>query len=159
MSIQSIPVNIDGMKFNIQQFKFRDAIKLEAQTLSILAPGLDLLSGFDGLDSEIDLGDLGNILKKILFTLRDEDPFEYIKSMTVNTFYNEKVQLNTDDAIDEIFHGKTITCMKLLFEIMKVNKFAFIEGLVGNGLNIIGTLKSTGGSPKNRKGKLENLEN
>lgn len=141
MGIETIKVSMDGMDFSIQQFKFFQAIDIEALTLQILSPGLDLLESFKGLDQEFDLSTLGSSVQKILSSLRDESATDYIKKMLQNTFYTSQkkpILLNTEENINTVFHGKTLTCMKLLFEIMKANKFAFIEGLAGRGLNITG---------------------
>lgn len=153
MAIQTIKVSFDNMSFSIQQFKFFEAIDIEAQTLQILAPGLNLLENFKGLDQEFDLSSLGQSVQKILSSLRSESASEYIKKMLKNTFctsQDKPILLNSDENINTVFHGKTLSCMKLLFEIMKVNKFAFIEGLVGRGLNIIDISKNMN-TKQNRK--------
>lgn len=153
--IETIKVNIDGMDFSIQQFNFNEAFELEAITLSILAPALNVFKKFNGFDDEVELDSLGQVLQSTLFSLRKENPFEYVKNMVRNTFYHDKteVQLNNDKAINTVFHGKTLSMMKLLLEVMKVNKFAFIEGLGGNGMNVIGILS---GVKTDQKKNLKN---
>lgn len=159
MSIETIKVIIDGNNFYIQQFKFEDTVILETITASLLSPALDMLEGLKELDQDIDLANLGATLQKILFSLRKENPFDFIKKMVKNTFWEgekgEKIQLNNDGAVNRVFHGKTIMCMRLLVEIMKANKFAFIEGLVGRGLNITDILKKASGKEIPLKGKSE----
>ena len=161
IGIEVIPKTIDGMQFNIQQFTFQDSIDLETKTLSILAPGLDMLKSFKGIDEEIDLGDLGSTIQKILFTLKVENPFGYICDMVRNTSFvngKENPLLDNVQTINQVFHGKTLTCMKLLLEIMKVNKFAFIEGLVGKGMNITGILQGITKKSNINDGNMEVLE-
>lgn len=145
MGIESIEVVVDDMPFTIQQFKFKDAIYLEAKTMKILAPALNMLESYTGIDNEMSLDGLGSVLTDILTALVNDDIFEYMKQMMRQTYYTggqSTFLLNTEDQINKTFHGKTITAFKLLFEIMKANKMAFIEVLGGNGLNITGILKN-----------------
>jgi len=92
----------------------------------------------------MDLKRLGSILRKVLLSFRKEDPFAYAKKMLAQTFFHdsEKGNLLLDNIqnINAVFTGKTLTCMKLLIEVMKANNFAFIEGLGGKGINLIGFL-------------------
>jgi len=164
MSIETIKVNIDNDTFYIQQFIWEECVELETITISILSPALDMLEGLKNITNEngetdFDLKNLGMVLQKILFSLRKENPFAYIKRMVNNTFFEgekgSKEQLNNDKTINRVFHGKTITCMKLLIEIMKANKFAFIGGLVGSGLNIIGIFKNISSTEQTLKKELE----
>ncbi len=152
MTIQElVPVTIDGIKFKIMQFVWKESLRLEKKSLFILAPILDLLGELKGVKEtsslmDLKLDNLGGILQKALMAL--DDPFDYITEMIKLCYYPKKnkngiqeILLDNEQDINECFHGKTITAIKLCIEVMKVNKFAFIEGLGGIG-SITGIFKN-----------------
>jgi len=156
--IETIEKKIDGLTFKIQQFPAMKGVRLEKRTMTILTPLLGLFDDFKGLDSEVDLSKLANVFQDILVNLEEEFFITYVRDMVEYTFIlNEKgvpSQLNSDNTFNSTFSAKSLVLYKLLFEIMKVNKFAFFE-LLGGGGNLIGILQNmTGGKVKKEK-KLE----
>jgi hypothetical protein len=147
MERKLIKVNIDGIDFKIMEFVWKDSLKLEKKTLSLFAPVLDILGSLESDEKsksllDMKINNLGTILQKTLLSM--EDPFDYIREMICCTYYPKKnksgiqeVLLDNDEIINEVFHGKTLLAVKLCIEVMKANKFAFIEGLGGIG-NITG---------------------
>lgn len=136
--------NVDGIDFKIMEFTWKESLALEKRTLEIVSPALDLVSSLKNCMKQgasfldLDIKGLGNIFQSMLLSM--DDPFEYIKSMVKNTYYPKRnkngvldTQLDNDEIINEVFHGKTLVAVKLCVEVMQVNKFAFIEGLGGLG--------------------------
>lgn len=146
--IETKEVNIEDMKFSIQQFHAMTSLKLEKRTLTLLAPLLNILKGDKKsmLDEEIDMEVLTSSAQEILLNLDDNVFEEYIKDMVAFSFVTLEnsatpVQLNNMQVFNGVFAGKNSVIFKLLFEIMKINKFAFFE-LVGGGEGIINLSKN-----------------
>ena len=159
--IKAEEVTIDGERFNIMPFPWDETLELDTTTMSILAPALDMLGNFKGLDEEFDLSGLGGVLQKVLVALKKENLFSYILSMTKNTHWFDKeapTQLSSKKVLDKAFRGKTMMAIKLLIEIMKVNKFAFIEGVAGSGLNLTSIFKAVTGGTPSKEESSETLE-
>lgn len=135
---------IDNIKFKIIKFPARYTIKLEKRTLKYLLPILDLIPK----DKEATIENLQsdkfiNSVRETLNNLGDDEFEDYIFKMIESTY----VELNSDskmietrlavkETFDIVFSGKTVILYKLLFEIMKVNSFAFFELVGGSGLKI-----------------------
>ena len=152
-----VDVKIDGIKFKIKEFQWEKSLEIQKLTLVTLSPVLNILglnSGKDDQDDNLSLLDklkienLGNALKDSLMTI--ERPFEFFKQIFENTYVIKKnksgqegeFSLANDDELNETFHKKTMTAMKLVIEVLKVNELLFSNGLGGLG-NIIGTLMNT----------------
>lgn len=159
---------VDDIDFKIMEFTWKESLTLEKRTLEIISPALDLFGSLKnnlkegGNLLDLEVNDLGAVFQKVLLSLNE--PFDYIKSMIVNTYWSKRnksgiidVQLDNDEIINEVFHGKTLTAIKLCIEVMKVNKFAFIEGLGGSGI-LTSTLKNMQEELKSEEIKLENSE-
>lgn len=158
--IETINVEVDGMKFSIQQFPARKCMKLEKRTIAILVPIFNMLDSDqketikknvknkkkkeDILDMDIDFSKLVSAIQEILNNLSD-DAFEaYISDMLNNVIVEEKGQAPaqlTMEKFDNIFVGKSLTVYKLLVEVMRANKFAFFE-LMGGGWSKISMLSN-----------------
>lgn len=148
MSIQPSNVVIDNKKFQIIPFTAKKAMNIERKLMSILIPVVTpLLSGKGelNLDKNIDLSGLGEGFKNGLGNLSDES-FEILVSESLsNTTYipNGKapVTLDSDEGFNLAFTGSLLTCYKLIWEVMKVNRFCFLELMGGLGMNITGSSK------------------
>lgn len=144
--IETIEVEVDGIKFSIQQFPARQSIKLDVRTLKILSPLVSVLEKVESIDTNIDMSVFATSVRDILTSLTDDDFRNYISSMVKNTFAttnpdgqgNRPVQLSDGNVFDMVFAGKNLTVFKLLLEIMKVNGFSFFGLLGGGGINITG---------------------
>jgi len=152
LELKTKTVEIDGMKFHINQFPARKCIKLEKRTITYLAPMLTMLDGFKSLDDEIDFTKIIKGVQEVLMNLEETaleqfifDLLEYTavemknadgKSVSSSMLTKETTTGQT--IFDVVFIGKNITVYKLLFEVMKVNKFAFFELMGGGGLNLTG---------------------
>jgi len=144
--IETIDVNVDGLKFSIQQFTARQALRLEKKTITVLSPVLKVLSDDNvksikknkksSLDQDIDISKIANVIQEILQNFSDDDFENYVFKMFENVICYEEGSTPTQmtsEIFDRIFVGKNITIYKLLIEVMKANKFSFF-GLMGGGL-------------------------
>ena len=149
-----VDVKIDGIKFKIKEFQWEKSLEIQKLTLVTLSPVLNILGLNSGKDNEddgkallenLEIGNLGHALKDCLMTI--DRPFDYFKQIFENTYVIKKNQagqegefsLANDDELNETFHKKTMTAMKLVIEVLKVNELLFSNGLGGLG-KIIGTL-------------------
>jgi len=134
MKIETVKRIIDGIEFNVQQFKWSKSIELEIEVIEVLSPALDVLKNFKNMDDEIEFNELGMAIQKAITTLRGKGAFEFISKLVCQTFATingKETLLENENIINEVFHGQTMTAIKLVIEVMKINKFAFIAGLAG----------------------------
>lgn len=147
---------IDGVKFHIVQFPGRKVIRLEKRTIELILPILGKIApgGDKEEDSDknkkkgfLDLDISGAVLafQDTLSSLSDQEFEDYIFSMIDYTKAELKignsvtmVELRDKEKFDMVFCGiSTLTIYKLLFEIMKVNRFAFFELVGGMGIDLM----------------------
>jgi len=143
VELKTITKEIDEIKFFINQFPARKALRLEKKTITYLAPMLSILEGMKSLDTEIDFS---KIIKGVQETLSNID------EIALESFISEMFELTTcemlaggkltnfilykNDDFDFVFRGKTLAVYKLLIEVMRANNFFFFE-LMGGGGNLI----------------------
>ena len=143
MELKTITKEIDGIKFFINQFPARKALRLEKRTVTYLAPMLSILEGLKSLDSEIDFGKIIRGVQETLSNIDESALESFISEMfelvSCEININGKLTnfiLNKNDDFDFVFRGKTLTVYKLLIAVMKANNFFFFE-LMGGGGNLI----------------------
>jgi len=141
VDLKTITKEIDGMKFFINQFPARKALRLEKRTITYLAPMLSILEGMKSLDTEIDFSKIINGVQKTLSNIDEIALESFINDMfeltTVEINLNGKLTnfiLNKNDDFDFVFRGKTLAVYKLLIEVMRANNFLFFELMGGGGL-------------------------
>lgn len=138
---------IDGIKFIINKFNPMEALQVERKIMSILIPVVSgLFSGNDKesknlLDSQLDFGSLGESFQKAFGSLSELE-FEQLVIKTLNKVQAEipeqpPIQINNIGNFNIVFANapSLLTVYKLIFEVMKVNKFCFF-GLLGDGIGI-----------------------
>jgi len=142
MALDTIDVEIDGLKFHILQFGGMAGLKLEKRILTLMAPMLKVLDGVkDVSESDMDMKGLADAVQSMLLDLDDSTLERLVSNLVEKTSINfvgmngedGGVQsLNKEIIFNDVFAGKNLTIIKLLVEIMKANRFAFFE-LVGGG--------------------------
>ncbi len=148
-------INIDGMEFQLNKLKALKALKLEKKIMAVASPVISSTMNTGDLDKELDFSVVGKAFATALESL-DEDEYEKLLLDAVSnvTFLGDKQapQLITKSVFDIIFVGNLLTVYKLIYEIMKFNKFCFFE-MVGNGklTEIISTTKESVKPVKNTK--------
>lgn len=152
-----VNVTIDGIKFKIKEFQWEKSLEIQKTTMITLSPVLNILGLNSGNDEEDDnkslldkikIDNLGNAIRDCLLSI--DNPFSFFKQVFENTYVIKKNQsgqegefpLTDSEILNETFHKKTMTAVKLVIEVLKVNELLFSNGLGGFG-KIIGSLMST----------------
>lgn len=130
--IEPKKVTLGEYTFIIKPFGGFDAVKLDRKVLRILAPALKGLDGVKDLDSEINLGALGDGIAEALDSIADYDGFirEMFKEVLVE-FNGAPMPLVP--LMDTVFQGNVLSFYKLIIEVMKHNRFSFFEVAGGGG--------------------------
>jgi len=162
MELKTEIKEIDGVKFLITQSPGRAVIRLDKKTTQLLLPAAkSIMSEFKKVNSylDLDLSSMIGSLEEVLSSMTEDEYEEYVFQMVNDTraqFTSEKklkvVELRNVESFDEVFTGRSpLTVYKLLFEIMKVNRFAFFELVGGSGISLTGIFqnlkKKTGKQP------------
>lgn len=148
--MDTITKEIDGVVFYISQSPGRKVLFIEKQTVDLILPiiGKVIPSGDEKDESksfmDIDLSGAIYAFKDVLSGLSNKEFEEYIFSMleytkaeVVNVKGKTIVELKDRSMFDIVFTGvSTLTLYKLLFEVMKVNRFAFFELVGGLGMDL-----------------------
>ena len=136
-------ITIEDKEFNLNPLKIRTALRLDKKVISLILP---LLGGVKDLDSEINLGSALGKFSESLNALPDNEYEAFTNELFSTVTYLPKgeapVELN--QAMDIAFQGNITSVYKLMWEIMKYNKFSPFE-LMAGGLGTLTTLIS----PKN----------
>ena len=136
-------IEIDKIQFQLNPLKGFKAIKLDKKVVSLLIP---LFKGLKDLDSELDLGKSIDGIGSALDSMK-EDEFEKFTIDLLSTtiiLIDGKPPMEIDkNVIDTEFQGNTITFYKLLFEVMKYNKFTPFVLASGGGSQTLKTLISS----------------
>lgn len=162
--IEPKKLNIDGMEFTIHPMPALRALKLDKRIITMLLP---IISGFKKLDLDSDI-DMGAIVSGISEGMNKLDEATYEK-LVIDMLSNvqcippggEACQLDSAGSIDRVFVGNLLTVYKLMFEVMRHNKFSPFA-LVGDGNGIKKILSSFGRTVKEKQTgkaseKLESL--
>ena len=136
-------IEIDKIQFQLNPLKGFKAIKLDKKVVGLLIP---LFKGLKDLDSELDLGKSIDGIGSALDSMK-EDEFEKFTIDLLSTtiiLIDGKPPMEIDkNVIDTEFQGNTITFYKLLFEVMKYNKFTPFVLASGGGSQTLKTLISS----------------
>ena len=153
--MESVEKILDDIKFTINKFNPMKALQAERKLMSILIPIVSgIFSGKDKesdgksiLDSNIDFSMIGESFQKAFGSLSELE-FENLVIQTLSNIQAEilnspPVQINNKENFNKVFINITslTTIYKLIFEVMKVNKFCFFDILGGgNATGIIDSL-------------------
>ena len=142
--LDPITINIDGLAFNLAALPALKAIGLDKKIMTLAIPILGGLKELN-LDVDVDFEAIARGLQEALSAM-DTSAFEtLIQDLLSTTVHLPKggspAELNKT-VIDTIFQGGISTLYKLLFKVMKFNKFTPFE-VVGGGnvAGLIATLK------------------
>lgn len=125
---------IDGMKFYFQPLPALMALKLDKKVITLIIPALGGVDKID-LDAKIDLKTITQSIGGALRSLGDEEFEKFVLDLLSTSLYLEDgnpQQEITKEKFDLIFMGKLPTVYKLIFAVMKFNKFSPFE-LLGGG--------------------------
>lgn len=135
---------IDGMLFHFNPLPATMALKLDKEIITLITPAL---GGVDKLDLSTNIN-LKIVTQGIGEALRGLDGDSFIKfvldlcSATGHTPKGGVPELISNENFDKVFTGKNKTVYKLIFALMKYNKFLPFELLGGgNVMNIIRSLE------------------
>ena len=126
---------IDGIKFYFNPLPARLALKLDKQVITLITPALGGLKDFD-LKKYIDLKAIVEGIGEALRSLDGDDFIKLVLDLLCKTATcpeGEGPQLIDGDIFDKVFSGNNKTVYKLMFAVMKYNKFLPFElGLGGS---------------------------
>jgi len=126
---------INKKKFYFQPLGLFKALKLDKKIITLLLPALSRMKNLK-LDSEIDLGAMFGAVAEALGGMKDEDFISLIKELLSTTQHlpesGQPEDLTEDLILTKVFTGDLMGVYKLLFEVMKFNKFSPFE-LMGDG--------------------------
>lgn len=143
---------IDGIEFYFQPLPAFTALKLDKQIISLIAPALGGLDSLDNLslDTDINLKVITQGIGKALDSFDSEEYEKFILSLLSFTLHIPGDGKNTPQPIDkqkfdQLFTGNLQTVYKLIFAVMKYNKFLpFVLGEGGPGMKkILSLLEKT----------------
>ena len=150
--METITKEIDGIEFYITQTPGLKVQRIERKTNILLLPIISNLIPKDIKDSknkksimdmllDIDLSGAILSLKDALSGMDDKEYESYVFSMVEYTKAKKEkeqpVELKNPDNYDKLFTGVSpLTLYKLLFEIMRFNRFSFFELVGGLGMDL-----------------------
>ena len=140
--IQSKKIELGGLSFMLQPLPALTAMRLDKRVLTVVLPAI---SGFKNLslDTELDLGLLSRALSEALGRLPDTDFENLVTDLLSCVVYLPKgespIELTSIQSINAIFCGEIVLIYKLLFEVMRFNKFSPFALLEGGGMSILKT--------------------
>jgi hypothetical protein len=144
--------NSDGndMVFNMQPLPALDAGFLDKEIMSLLIPAL---GGIENLDAEFNFEIASKAMATALKGLSKQEYNQLISDLLKTTQYLEKgtqVKSLTLEDINNLFSGNFRGLYKLVYEVMKFNKFTPFEMVEGGNLiqKIRGSIKQ---KPKTKK--------
>lgn len=131
---------IDGFKVTVTQFPARYGFKMQARLIKVFAPILGtLLSGKQGLESEVNLSGLGDALQKVFILLDENAAMQLVFDLMQSTRVDGQ-EMN-DAYFDSMFAGKMNVVYKILGFILEVN-FGNFFGEGGIGKAVTGAFKT-----------------
>lgn len=129
---------VEGLEFYTQPLPVMTAMKLDKRVLALILPALDGLKGMK-MDDEVDFGSLFPAISDSLVKLPDGEFEDLVLRLLSQTAFLEKgqtpIEINDPKVLDKIFGGALITLYKVLFEIMRYNKFSPFA-LMGDGFGM-----------------------
>jgi len=152
--IDYLEVEINNKKFKSSPLPALKALKLDKKIITMLLP---MLSEFKGMDEKLNFGKMLHSLSQSLNEMADTEFEKFIIDILSTTIYmkdNTPPEQITSDKINIIFQGDIICIYKLIFEIMKYNKFSPFE-LVGGGGEIFKTFFYDGLMLKEKESGIE----
>lgn len=154
--LENKEIVVDEMKFILHPLPAMRAMKLDKRVLTMLVPIFGGLKDVS-LESVIDFEALSKGLSEALQSLSDKEFEILIMDLLSTTVYLSPnaapAQIDSVQVFDSIFQGRMLTLYKLLFEIMRFNKFSPFA-VLGDGSGIrkifssFGQTKSPKGSGK-----------
>jgi len=153
-------VNFDGIQFQIHTMRALKAAVLDRKMLAMIFPAISGIAE-QGLDTEITPDGILNNIGDGLMRLKDEEYEDLILKMLAEVIAvapgKAPAQLDSENAIHEVFQGKLILIYKLIMEVMKHNGFS-VFGLAGDGfLTGITSISDTGKPAKEKNGVLSGM--
>jgi len=126
-------VEINGKIFKISPLPALLALRLDKKVVSIILP---MFGEIGNLDQELQIGKMIQLLSNSLNAMSDQDFEKFVVDMLSTTIYmkdHSPPEQITKDKINSIFQSDIITIYKLIFEIMRYNKFSPFELVEGGG--------------------------
>lgn len=153
--LQPKELTVDNLNFHLQPLPVMKAMRLDKKVVSLILP---IFGGMEGASS-LDTGSLFSGISKALATMPDTDFESMVMELLSTTIYcppgGSPETLNVD-IINSAFQGKLQTIYKLLFEVMKYNKFSpFVLLEDGAAMNKILTSSVLKGKAKKDGEKLD----
>lgn len=144
----------NDMVFNLQPLPALKAIVLDKKIMSLLIPAL---GGIKDLDKEFDLKIASMAMAESLTKLSDQEYEKFVIDLLTGVQLvqqGQEIKSITTDQINVLFLGNAKGLYKLMFEVMKFNKFTPFELVEGGNLiqKITGSMNKSPKTKKNLKG-------
>ena len=137
---QVLKIEVDKMRFQLSPLPLLKVLRLDKKVLALVLPAL---SGFTDLDAQIDFGLLSKGISEALTRMPDNDfeslALDLLSSVAYLPDNGAPVEMTSAQELNTIFSGKILTIYKLLFEVMRFNKFSPFALLEGGG-NLTGLI-------------------
>lgn len=133
--MDSKTIEIDGVSFVLYPIPVLKVMKLDKQLITMLLPSIPDMSD---IDQEIDFGSILKNFSESLSNLSEKDYLSFVMDLLSKTQAqapgSPAVEFTSEETLN-LFQGRLSTLYKLLFEIMKYNKFTPFE-LASGGLGM-----------------------
>ncbi len=139
--LETKDIEIEGHRFQLRPLPVLKAARLDKKVITVLAP---ILGTVKSLDDEINIEKAVKSVMDALSSLSDAEYEAFIIDLCSTVVYTapgqQPIELGSSD-INKIFVGELKTLYKLMFEVMRYNKFSpfgLVEG--GNVTSIMSFL-------------------
>jgi len=135
-------INVDGLDFQITKLPAMEAMRMEKKLMTVLAPvamsfmNPDANGTKDMMESNIDFTKVAKVVSDVLSSLPDHEYEQIIISSLRGVVYLETGKAPEEITLpvfNRIFVGQLLSVYKVMFEVMKFNKFCFFELVGGIG--------------------------
>ena len=142
--LETKDIEIGDMKFQLNPLKGFKAVKLDKKVISLCLPALKGVKDMD--EQSIDIGMIISGITDALDGMTEGDFEKFVLdllSTTILQITGKPPMVIDSNTIDSEFQGESITLYKLLFEVMKYNKFTPFVLASGGGSGTLKTLTSS----------------
>jgi len=141
MLIEPKPIMIEEYEFILNPMKTLKAMRMDKKVITLLVPVMGSLEGNQNQEQQIDFNVLSEGIGTALESLDDNQFEKFIIEILAEVQYKQTgqpVQSMTATVIDTKFRGDLLVIYKLIFEVVKFNRFLpFVIAGGGKGISEI----------------------
>ncbi len=147
-------IQVDDIQCQLTPIPILKVARLDKKVISILAP---ILGTVKNLDDDINMGQVVNAVMEALSNFSNEEYENFILdlcSTVVCVMPGKPPTELTRENIDKIFNGRLKSLYKLMYEVMKYNKFTPFDLMAGGQLNQIMSMFQEGPEIEKKSGEV-----